>query len=78
MIQTKIFKSNKSQAVRLPKAVAFPEAVEEVEVVVEGSKRIISPAGTSWDDWFDNGGVTPDFMTERSQPEQQKRESFDD
>lgn len=48
MIQTKIFKINKS------------------------------PAGTSWDDWFDTDGVTPDFMAERSQPEQQKRESFDD
>jgi len=33
MIQTKVFKSNQSQAVRLPKAVAFADYVEEVEIV---------------------------------------------
>lgn len=78
MIKTTVFKSNKSQAVRLPKAVALPERVKEVEVVAVGNKRIISPAGTAWDDWFDEGSVTDDYLSARAQPQSQERESFDD
>lgn len=75
-VKTKIFKSNRSQAVRLPKEVAFPESVQAVEITAIGSKRIIAPAGQSWDDWFDSPGVSPDFMTARNQPEDQQREPF--
>jgi virulence-associated protein VagC len=41
MIQTNIFKSNKTQAVRLPKAVAMPDDVKEVDVIKVGNRRII-------------------------------------
>ena len=75
-IQTKLFKSNRSQAVRLPKEIAFPESVKEVEITAIGSMRIILPAGQSWDDWFAASDVSPDFMTERNQPEDQIRESL--
>ena len=75
-VQTKLFKSNRSQAVRLPKEVAFPESVKDVEITAIGSRRIIAPAGQSWDDWFDAQGVSGDFMTERRQPEDQMRETF--
>ena len=78
MVQTTVFKSNKSQAVRLPKPVAMPENVKKVDVVAVGNRRIISPAGTAWDEWFENGSVTEDFMLDRSQPEVQVRESLDD
>ncbi len=78
VVKTKVFKSNKSQAVRLPKPVALPESVKEVDVIAVGNKRIISPAGTAWDDWFDEGPASKDFMAERNQPEAQERESFDD
>lgn len=78
MIKTTVFKSNKSQAVRLPKAVALPERVKEVEVVAVGNRRIISPAGTAWDDWFDEDAVTDDYLSAREQPQTQERESFDD
>lgn len=71
---TKIFKSNKSQAVRLPKAVELPESVTEVSIVAIGNKRIITPASESWDDWFDGPRVSEDFMVEREQPEDQLRE----
>ena len=74
--KTKIFKSNRSQAVRLPKEVAFSELVKDVEIVAIGKKRIISPAGQSWDDWFDGPGVSSDFMVERQQPDDQHREPF--
>jgi len=75
-VQTKLFKSNRSQAVRLPKEIAFPESVKEVEITAIGSKRIIVPAGQSWDDWFAGPGVSADFMTERNQPQDQIRESL--
>jgi len=74
--QTKVFKSNKTQAVRLPKAVAFDESVTEVEIVAVGSTRIISPAGKSWDQWFDGPGISDDFMNDREQPIDQQREDF--
>ncbi|MCP4297775.1 MAG: antitoxin [Proteobacteria bacterium] len=74
--QTKVFKSNRSQAVRLPKAVAFPESVKDVEITAIGNKRIITPAGQSWDEWFASPGASPDFMEKREQPEDQIRESL--
>ena len=75
-VHTKIFKSNRSQAVRLPKEVAYPETVKEVEITAIGNKRIVAPAGQSWDDWFDGPGVSSDFMSERQQPNDQFREEW--
>lgn len=73
---TRLFKSNKTQAVRLPKAVAFDESVTEVEIVAVGQARIITPAGKSWDAWFDGPRVSDDFMPEREQPGDQEREAI--
>ena len=39
MTRTKLFRSNRSQAVRLPKDVAFPEGVEEVTILRDGKRR---------------------------------------
>lgn len=68
MERASLFKSNTSQAVRLPKAVAYPESVKQVDIVVIGRARLITPAGESWDAWFDDVGVSEDFMTRRDQP----------
>lgn len=76
MEQGSVFQSNRSQAVRLPKAVALPEDVKRVDVIAVGRTRIITPAGESWDSWFDGEGVTADFMVEREQPADQEREEF--
>ena len=73
-VQTKIFKNNRSQAVRLPKNIAFPESVKNVEITVIGNKRIIAPVEQSWDDWFEAPGVSSDFMNKRQQPDDQQRE----
>ncbi|GAB6907350.1 conserved hypothetical protein [Desulfosarcina cetonica] len=75
-VKTKIFKSNRSQAVRLPKEVAFSETIKDVEIVVIGNCRVISPAGQTWNEWFDGPGVSPDFMSERQQPEDLQRETL--
>ena len=73
---TKVFMSNRSQAVRLPKAVSLPDSVKEVDIIAIGNKRLITPAGESWDSWFDGPVVTDDFMAERDQPTDQQRETF--
>ncbi|CRM56879.1 type II toxin-antitoxin system VapB family antitoxin [Pseudomonas sp. 25 R 14] len=76
MEQGSVFLSNRSQAVRLPKAAAFPDDVKRVDVIVIGRARTLTPAGESWDSWFDGEGVTADFMADREQSTDQERESF--
>ena len=76
MARSSVFMNNKSQAVRLPKAVALPESVKKVDIVKVGRARVITPAGESWDVWFDREGVSEDFMPERDQPDDQERESL--
>ena len=75
MARSTVFVSNRSQAVRLPKAVAFPEGVHQVEVIRLGNSRLITPVGRRWDEFFVNGPlVSDDFMTERDQPSAEERE----
>jgi len=70
-----VFTSNRSQAVRLPKAVAFPEEVHQVEIIRLGNSRLITPVGRRWDEFFVNGPrVSEDFMNERDQPPLRERE----
>jgi antitoxin VapB len=73
MARTKLFRSNRSQAVRLPKDVAFPEGVTEVTVLRDGKRRIVVPAGAVWDDFFDAPGID---LPEREQPSAQRRDEF--
>ena len=73
MERAKIFKSNKSQAVRLPKPVALPDTVKQVDIIPLGRARLIAPAGEAWDSWFAAEGVTEDFMLTRDQPKDQER-----
>ena len=75
MARSIIFVSNRSQAVRLPKAVAFPEGVRQVEIIRLGNSRLITPVGRRWDEFFVNGPrVSEDFMSERDQPSAEERE----
>ena len=73
MTDTTLFLSNRSQAVRLPKDVAFPKGVREVTVLRDGPRRVIVPANAAWDDFFDGPGID---LGPREQPELQTRESF--
>lgn len=68
MERAEVFMSNKSQAVRLPKAVALPPDVRQVDIVPLGRARLMVPAGEGWDSWFAAPGVTSDFMPSREQP----------
>jgi len=71
-----VFQSNRSQAIRLPKAVAYPDDVKRVDIVAVGRTRIIAPAGEIWDSWFGGEAVTHDYMTDRDQPGEQGREAL--
>lgn len=73
MVETTLFKSNRSQAVRLPKDVAFPEGVREVTIIRDGNRRIITPADSSWDDFFAAPGIG---LGPREQPVDQHRDEF--
>jgi len=76
MEQASVFKSNQSQAVRLPKPVALPDCVKKVDIIALGDTRLIVPAGTAWESWFDGQGVSDDFMQSREQPKAQLRDGF--
>ena len=73
MTQTILFQNNRSQAVRLPKDVAFPSNVREVAILRDGPRRIIGPVDSVWDDFFDSPGID---LGERDQPATQARETF--
>ena len=73
MTRTTLFQSNRSQAVRLPKDVAFPEGVRDVAILRDGARRIIVPATAIWDDFFAAPGID---LADREQPAMQVRKSF--
>ena len=75
MTSSTVFTTNRSQAVRLPKAVAFPDDVHQVDILKVGRSRLIVPTGKRWDDLFASGPrATKDFLTKRRQPPAEERE----
>ena len=56
-LKATVFKSNRSQAVRLPKAVAFPDDVKELRVIKEGKSLRLVPVNALWDDFFAQPGI---------------------
>jgi len=75
MRTARLFKNGQSQAVRLPKAFRFEG--EFVYVKKTGSAVVLLPAGGMWNSFMESlNKFSADFMTERNQPKEQKRESF--
>jgi len=69
-----VFVNNRTQAVRLPLDVRFPEGVHKVEIRVKGQERIIAPIGQTWDSFFlDGPRVSDDFLSERASQGQPER-----
>jgi antitoxin VapB len=74
---TKLFLSNRSQALRIPAYLRLPDTVTEVELRTSGHERIISPLGRRWDSFFRDRLAIPDhFMSERASQEQAEREAL--
>jgi antitoxin VapB len=71
MTRTKLFRSNRSQAVHLPMSLAFPDSVKEVSIAREGSRQVIAPSNAVWDDFFNSPGVD---LPPRDQPAPEDRE----
>ncbi len=71
--RTSLFRSNRSQALRLPKDVAFPDGVKDVAIIRDGNRRLILPADAMWDDFFAGPGID---LPDRDQPEAQVRDAF--
>jgi antitoxin VapB len=77
MTHSTVITRNRSQVVRLPKAVAFPEGVHQVDILKIGRNRVIVPQGERWDDLFQNGPrASKDFMAETKQPPAEERDEF--
>ncbi|MEY4474683.1 MAG: hypothetical protein RL248_450 [Pseudomonadota bacterium] len=77
MSQGSIYMSNRTQNVRLPADMRFPETVKSVTVRVVGNDRILSPVENTWDSFFLSSAlVTDDFLTERADAHQEEREAF--
>jgi len=75
VIRTKLFTSRHGQVVRLPKAVAFPEGTDEVEILTIVESRLVTPVGKRWDDFFSRAPrASEDFMEVRAQPKAEQRE----
>jgi antitoxin VapB len=77
MTRSTVFTTNRSQAVRLPKPVAFPASVHQVEITKVGASRVISPAGRRWDEFFASGPrVSKDFLSGRTELQVETREEL--
>lgn len=73
-----VFINNRTQAVRLPAEVRFPEGVKRVNVRAIGDERIIAPIDNSWDSFFMDGPqVSSDFMEARASQQQSEREALE-
>ncbi len=75
MQTAKIFKSGNSQAVRLPREFRFDDTdvyIKKLDDIV-----ILLPRGGSWTSLINSlDGFSDDFMADRSQPLDQKREAL--
>ena len=77
MTTSTVFTNNRTQAVRLPAELRFPDTVKKVEVRQVGQERIIAPADQAWDSFFlAQETASEDFMAERASQRQPEREAL--
>jgi antitoxin VapB len=68
-----LFRSNRNQAVRIPRDMEFPEGVKDVYIRKRGRSLVIVPVNAFWDDFFDRPGIA--IMEPEELPFEQ-REAF--
>jgi antitoxin VapB len=77
MTTSTLFTNNRTQAVRLPVDMRYPDSVKKVEVRAVGQERIIAPAERAWDSFFlAETTVSEDFLVERASQTQAEREGL--
>jgi antitoxin VapB len=75
MKTARLFQNGQSQAVRLPKEFRFKG--DEVFIKKSGSAVVLIPLVNSWDSLIGSlDKFTKDYLADRDQPKQQKRESI--
>ena len=74
--RTKLFQNGRSQAVRIPKSLAF-EGVTEVTLRREGEKLIVEPSRKSWLTMSRAQPGDDDFMAERPDFMETERVEFE-
>lgn len=72
---TTVFRSNRSQAVRIPKDMEFPDGLKNVVIRKVGNSRVLTPKDVLWLEYFEEPGVS-DFPDRAPQGEYETRESF--
>jgi antitoxin VapB len=72
-----IFKSNRNQAVRLPKDFNFPDGLDKVVIRKVGKSIILTPDDALWDDFFDRLPIDDDFVAPEDLPPQERDFGFD-
>lgn len=68
--------TNQTQAIRLPKSMRLPDGIRSVDIVRQGRAWIIVPSQDSRAQWFEEVGVSDDFMTSHDQPAPDVRETL--
>ncbi len=79
MTPSTVFLNNKTQAVRFPLDVRLDNSIKKVFIRKHNKDRIISPIDGAWDNFFLTKECTSDdFLPERAEQIESKRESFDE
>lgn len=77
--KSQVFINNRTQNVRLPADIRYPNSVKKVMIRAKGNERIITPINNTWDSFFlSKNDVSDDFLSVRPDQNISKRESFDD
>lgn len=77
MSSSTVFANNRTQAVRIPAEMRYPDSVKKVDVRAVGQERIIAPAEAAWDSFFlGDKSVPDDFLRERASQNQGECEAL--
>jgi len=71
-----IVKNSDSQTVLLPAGTEFQSHISSVAVLVSGAERVLTPARTTWDDFFHASSADNESIPERASQRQSDRTEF--
>lgn len=72
-----LFRSNRNQAVRIPKDMEFPDDLKNVVVRKVGKSVILTPKDALWDEFFAKLPIDDDFVAPDDLPPQDREFGFD-
>lgn len=72
-----LFKSNRNQAVRIPKDMEFPDSLDRVVIRKVGNSLMLTPKDALWEDFFAMLPIDDDFVAPEDAPPQERDFGFD-